>query len=359
MKTLESRVRAAWSERAFTAGLLVGTQTFVLGALVAQPIALSSAWLAAGAVLPAAAAAVALSRRAAGAYVRPGTHRIRLTLLSLLLLGCAALAAAALVCLAEQSLLPQARLSWNAAVTLSAVVLCACSGGVSRLCYALRWALPALIAVLTAVSMPMTAAGLFPILGAGALPVGVAALCMLAAATPALMLLLPPPALALAGEDAQRCPPPGTGFFLARVLPGALFGMLLLLAVSACNTYESISPVPGMRLRIVCSGHPRGGLPQTALTSAQLLCMLLLAAGLLSASGQALGHAWPRLCAARLALVPPALLLSAVMLLLTAFGPTPVLAAAPFMTLLALPLLMKPGDTRAKRRRGLGMKSPG
>ena len=54
MKTLESRVRAAWSERAFTAGLLVGTQTFVLGALVAQPIALSSAWLAAGAVLPAA-----------------------------------------------------------------------------------------------------------------------------------------------------------------------------------------------------------------------------------------------------------------------------------------------------------------
>ena len=82
-----------------------------------------------------------------------------------------------------------------------------------------------------------------------------------------------------------------------------------------------------------------------------LVTLLLLAAGLLSASGQALGHAWPRLCAARLALVPPALLLSGAMLLLAAFGPTPVLAAAPFMTLLALPLLMKPGDTRAKRRR--------
>ena len=143
------------------------------------------------------------------------------------------------------------------------------------------------------------------------------------------------------------------------MLPGALFGVLLLLAVSACNTYESISPVPGMRLRIVCSGHPRGGLPQTALTTLQLLCMLLLASGMLSCSGQALGHAWPRLGAHRMALVPPALLLALAMLLLTAFGPTPVLAAAPFMTLPALPLLMKPGDARAKRRRGLGMKSPG
>lgn len=354
-RTLEERVRAAWSERAFAAGLFVGTQTFVLGALVAQPIALSSAWIAASAVLPAAAAAVACCRRAAVAYARPGTHRVRLTLLSLLLLSCSALSAVALVSLAEQSLLPQARVSWNAAVTLIAVVLCALSGGVSRLCYALRWALPALIAVLTAVSMPMTsAAGLFPILGAGAFPLGIAAMGMLAAAAPALMLLLPPPALAEAGEDAQRCPPPGTGFFLARVLPGALFGVLLLLAVSACNTYESISAVPGMRLRIVCSGHPRGGLPQTALTALQLLCMLLLASGMLASSGQALVHAWPRLGTAHLALVPPALLLSGAMLLLTAFGPTPALLAAPFMTLPALPLLLKPGNTRAKRRRVKG-----
>lgn len=332
-------MRAAWAERACAAGLCVGAQVFLLGTGAAMPIALNSAWIASLAALPATAAVVALCRRAAGG-VRPGKRRARMALLSLSLLGDALLAVSALVSLAGQSLSAQARVSWNTAVTLAAVVLCALSTGtgVTRLCYALRRALPALLLVLTAASMPLTApVGLFPVLGAGAVPLGAAALYMLSAAAPAALLLLEPPALAQAGEEAQRCPAPGTGFFLGRTLSGALAGALLLLALCACNTYESIASLWGDRLRILSSGHPREGLPQTALTAVQLLCILLLGANALCAAEQALCCAFPRL--GRFSLAPLALLLAAAVLSLVAFGFRMALYAAPGLLVLALPAL--------------------
>jgi len=338
----EYRVRESWRARACAAGLSVGAQVFLFGTGVAMPLALSSAWIAALPVLPFSAAATALCRRRAEngrALSKPAC-----LLLALTLLLNAVFALSALVGFAEQTLLEQARVLVSIIVTVTAVFLCALSGvnGISRLCFALRWALPALIAVLILASVPMEVpVGLFPIFGPGGAALGWAALCMLGAASPVVMLLLPPPDPAQAGGAAKDCPAPKTGFFVRRVLLGAGAGVLFLLAACVCTTYESIgeSAAWGMRMRIVASDQPHEGIPQTLLTVLQMTAVLLLAVNMIGAGEQALAAALRRTARMRTGLIGLTLLMFAALVLLAMYGFKLALFAAP---LLLVPSLLVP-----------------
>lgn len=333
----DSRVRACWRVRGCAAGLCVGAQIFLLGTGVAMPLALGGAWIASLAALPMAALTAAVCRRALVSPRRTGKRTAALyILLALTLLLCAAFALCALVSLAGQTLLVQARALWITAVALAVIALCALTGGADRLCFALRFMLPVLLALLTALCMPLELpAGLFPILGAGGLPLGVAAACMPGAVSPLLMLLLPPPELALAGEAAQRCPVPKTGFFLSRALAGAAAGVLLLFAASVCTTYESIADSSGWgaRLRIVFGAQMRGSIAQTLLTVCQVIAMALLAVCMLASAEQALLRAIPKAKKGRAGLAALILMLAACLAALNVFGSAPALFAAPLLTL--------------------------
>ena len=406
---LRRRICAAWRTRACAAGLCVGAQVFLLGSGIAMPLCLNSAWMAALIALPACAAAVWACRRAllqdtesaggaeplpyragsgykernarprgtepaGGAEPLPyragsgykernarprGTEpaggaeplpyrRARYILLALTLAANAALALAALVSLAEQSLLTQAQTLFSAGAATAAALLCALSRstGVSRLCFALRFALPIALALLTASSVPLEIpAGLFPIWGAGALPLAVACACMLSAAAPVLMLLLPPPELEEIDGALRKEFIPGTGFFLSRVLPGAAFGCLLLFVLSVCSTYESIAAQKtwGERLRILSSGQPHEGIGQALLAVCQMLALLLLAVSQLCAAEQALVRVLPRLARLRTGLLLLTALLALCLLALIVFGFDKALFAAAWLALPSALCLLLPG----------------
>ncbi len=351
LKRIEYRVRESWRARACAAGLSVGAQTFLFGTGVAMPLALNSAWIAAFAMLPVAALVTAACRKKN--KIRNGkkkrSSRAAYALLTLTLLGNCVFAVAALVNFAEQTLLELSPMLWSIVVTVIAVSACALSGGdgAARLCFALRWALPVLSGVLVLASVPMkTPVGLFPLLGKGGAELGVSAACMLGAASPAVMLLLPPLDIARGGEAANACPAPKTGFFVRRVLAGAAIGVLFLFAACVCTTYESIaeSAAWGMRLRIVASDQPHEGIPQTLLVVLQMLAILLLGANMLSSAEQALVYAFPKGKSMRSGLLILTALLLAALLLLLAFGFDIVLYAAP---LLAVPALILPGLCRS------------
>lgn len=333
----DSRVRACWRVRGCAAGLCVGAQIFLLGTGVAMPLALGGAWIASLAALPMAALTAAVCRRALVSPRRTGKCTAALyLLLTLTLLSCAAFALCALVSLAGQTLVVQARALWSAAAALAAAALCALTGGADRLCFALRYMLPALLLGLTALRMPLELpAGLFPILGAGGLPLGVAAVCMPGAASPLLMLLLPPPELALAGEAAQRCPVPPARFFVGRALAGAAVGVLLLFIASVCTTYESIADSSewGARLRIALGAQMHGSVTQTLLTVCQLIAIVLLAVCMLASAEQALLRAIPKAKKGRAGLAALVLMLAACLAALNVFGSAPALFAAPLLTL--------------------------
>lgn len=171
LKRIEYRVRESWRARACAAGLSVGAQAFLFGTGAAMPLALNSAWIAAFAVLPAAAlvtAACRKNKRRNGREKSPS--RAAHALLALTLLGNCIFAVAALVNFAEQTLLELSPMLWSIVVTVIAVSACALSGsdGAARLCFALRWVLPVLSGVLVLASVPMKApVGLFPLLGKG------------------------------------------------------------------------------------------------------------------------------------------------------------------------------------------------
>lgn len=352
LKRIEYRVRESWRARACAAGLSVGAQAFLFGTGAAMPLALNSAWIAAFSVLPAAALVTAACRKKNRIRNerKKSPSRAAHALLALTLLGNCIFAMAALVNFAEQTLLELSPMLWSIVVTVIAVSACALSGsdGAARLCFALRWVLPVLSGVLVLASVPMkTPVGLFPLLGKGGREVGVSAACMLGAASPALMLLLPPPDIARGGEAAKACPAPETGFFVRRVLAGATVGVLFLFAACVCTTYESIaeSAVWGMRLRIVASDQPHEGIPQTLLIVLQMMAILLLGANMLSSAELALAYVFPKGQSMRSGLLILTALLLAALLVLLAFGFDIALYAAP---LLAIPMLILPGICRSR-----------
>lgn len=327
--TRQRRMRALWRTRACAAGLCVGTQLFLSGCAVGMPLALSSAWLAAIPVFPFAAWLTARSRRAltqtAGKAIRLGY-----AFLFAALLGCAGFALLSMTAFAAQTLAQQAQALWLEATALAAAALCACCGstGATRLSFALRYCLPLLVLGLSVAALPMRVpAGLFPILGAGAKPLALAALAMLFGAAPALMLMLPPQMT----KDEPPANIPSARFFLVRVLCGALGGALLLFLTSACTTYESIaqSMTWGARLRMAAGNQPHEGVLQMFLTLFKLMAMLLLAANMLCAARHALGLAFPRLKSGPAGTMLCTALLAALLLMRSLFGDAPALLAAP------------------------------
>jgi len=228
----------------------------------------------------------------------------------------------------------------SAALTAIAVFLCALSGGtgVCRLSFALRWALPLLMAAFVLIAVPRRMPeGLFPILGAGGLPLGAACAATLGAASPVLMLLLPPPEIVEAGEAAKKCPVPPARFFALRVFLGAGAGALLLFAASVLTTYEVIAErtVWGDRMRV--SIH--GGIGQTLLTALEVIALALLAANMLAAAQQALARVRRKEQSGRPTLFVLAAALLAVQLVLADIGVTAALAAAPVLVLPVIILL--------------------
>ena len=303
-RSIEQRTRAAYRARACAAGVACGAQIFAVGTGLTVPLALNAAY---GAAVPA-----------------------------LLLGGAIGLAApkrlskapAAGATLAQQTLLPNGRLLTCLMLTLSFALLCALSSGtgVCRVAFALRWLLPAALAVFAGLSLSSCSmAGLFPLLGAGVRSLGLSALLSLSACSPALMLFLPPQ------ELETPAPVPKGGFFALRVGLGGLLGALMLAALALCNPYEIIQGqhVWGARMLILASARPREGLVQTLLILAQLFSMLIGAVSTLCAAAQALETAFPKLRFFSLWLCA-ALLLGALMA--TAFfGMDVLLAVSPFL----------------------------
>lgn len=347
---LEQRVQSSYRARACAAGLCVGAQVFLAGCAVGMPLSLGGAWLAS---LPALLLAVWISGRCAPAssgHDAPKSRMFYLLLCAALLLS-GAFAAASMVCFAGQTLIEQTRGIWTSALTAAAAALCALSGGMgaARLCFALRYALPAVLLGMNLSAMPMRIpAGLFPILGAGAPQLGIASLGMLFAAAPALMLTLPPPEIALAGDAAQACAVPEKRFFVRRVFCGALIGAVLLLLSCGAAPYESIeeSTQWGARLSITAGASAHEGVLQMLLTLFKLLAMLLLAANMLCAAEQALVLAFPVLSRNHLGLAVLSLLLLLCLTALIILGERPLLLLAPGIAVPAVPAAWIAGRRR-------------
>ena len=339
-KSIEQRVRASFRVRACAAGLCAGAQIFLAGCAQAMPLALGSAWLAALAVLPLICFLTIRSRRILLQPQQPGPiPRIRHALLFCALLASAVFALASVSVFAAQTLAQEARALLIHALALCAAALCALSGGTgaARLCFALRYLLSALVLGLSVRGMPLRVpVGLFPILGAGAVPLAAAALAMLFGAAPVLMLALQPSELRTV--DPEHIAVPDARFFLFRVLAGAAAGILLLFLTSACTTYESIAESGewGARLRMAAGNQTHEGVFQMLLMLAKLLCMLLLSVNMLSSAQQALQLALPGLHGAACLLLC-SLLAGFGLLALLIFGDAPLLFGAP---LIAVPAVL-------------------
>lgn len=331
----EERIRAAYRARACAAGIACGAQIFSVGAGLLIPISLNAAYLAAlPALIPCAIVAFCARRRLASgrpAGRQPIGKALLLLLLCLtLLFNCTVLLCAAVV-FTQQTLLPQAHLTTCLMLTLGAAFLCALptGTGVSRVAFALRFLLPGALILFSALSLSSDSpSGLFPLLGSGVKPLTLGMLCGLSACSPVLMLLLPPEELT--DEYAPPAAVPGAAFFIGRVLLGGLVGVLMLLALSLCETYELLSEqsVWGARMMILSSSRPREGIIQTLLVIAQLFALLIGAVSLLCAAAQSLKAAFPRM---RLSLPLCALALLASLLLSAAFGTEWLLHASPFL----------------------------
>ena len=114
-------------------------------------------------------------------------------------------------------------------------------------------------------------------------------------------------------------------------LVGGLVGVLMLLALSLCETYELLSEqsVWGARMMILSSSRPREGIIQTLLVIAQLFALLIGAVSLLCAAAQSLKAAFPRM---RLSLPLCALaLLALVGYVWTPYDPTAIVGSQKFL----------------------------
>ena len=341
------RALAAWRARACAAAVACGAQIFCLGAGIAVPLGLNAAWLCA---LPAVMLAALLAARARGVRASLGAggnmERLRALLLCAVMLFSCLLLLAACVSLCTQTLLSHARVIHCAALTLLFILLAAIPRmeGVCRLCFALRLFLPAGLLLCMLTLLPRGAvSGLFPLLGTGAGPVSLGALCMLPAAAPALMLLLP------GGEkDAGMLPRPG--FFALRAGLGALCGAGLLLLPALFSGYEALrtQSVWGARLRMSAVGGGQKPLWHMALLLTQFAAMTLGACALLCAAEEAVFLAFPRLRRRRSGLLILAALLMAGLRLFSGIGYETAMYAAPLIAL-PVPLLLLPAGKRQRK----------
>ncbi len=335
--------------RACAAGVCLGAQVYLFGAGVGMPIARNGEWIAALWLVPLSALAAARCSRALSRPRRDG--RLLFALLALTLLGSAAFAAASLVSLIGQTLLPQTRPLRIALLTLPAILACALPGGagVGRACFALRWALGAGLLVLAGCTLEMEApSGLFPLLGAGPGAIALTLAAMLGALAPALLLILPPPELVSRGEAFA---PPGAGFFARRAAAGAAVGAALLFLCGAYVPHHAdLGPSAwGARLRIAAGARPREGLLQTGIVLLEAAALVLAAGCLLAGAAQALSRACQKAESGHAGLLLLGLLLSAALLALPAIGFSAALAAAPFLAIPAALVLLLCG------RMGAGM----
>ena len=268
------RVRAVWRVQAAAAGLCVGACSYALCAGAGMPLCLNAAWLSSLAVWPGCVLVGAFARRR---LLAGGAGRALCAGIAALMLLLAAFSYAALVSLIKETLLPLARISFIAQITAGFLLLCCLSGekGAPRLCFALRVVLPALLLLLAAKAIARgDTAGIFPLLGAGADALLLAALCMLPASLAALPLCLWPKALE--GMPAEI---PPAGFFIRRLLAGAGTASALLFFLALCSTYEGIALQRswGERMVILSSGAPREGIAGTLLTLLQAAALALCA----------------------------------------------------------------------------------
>lgn len=353
----EQRVRAAWSARAAAAGLSCGAMLFCVGAGVAVNVSLNAAPLCA---LPALALCPLFAWRVQRVLRRPkradtAAARAVYALLALTLCLCAAYIAGAQVNLAEYTLLARARMNWIIAVTLIGIGTCALSGSTAaaRMCYLLRWALPLLLFALGAKALQKGhPIGFFPVLGAGAGPLGICSLCMLCGATPALLLLAP----AQKGENDDPALVPGARFLALRVLAGGAVGAVMLFSLTVCNTYDTLMSLTfwGERMLIVCTHEPRLGIPQMALLLLQLLALWLGSVSLLCGAERAAAHALKRDGGSRLPFAVCMTVTGCALLAMNAASFNRSVYAAPVLILPALQVALLCGLTRQKAARGPG-----
>ena len=289
----ERRALAAWRARACAAAVATGSMIFCVGSGIAVPISLNAAPLSS---LPALGLCALIAWRAQSVLKRPvektsALARVAWVALALTLLLGAVFLIAAQVSLAERTLLTRSHVNWISTITLAAVTLCALCGcaAADRFCFAVRWALPVLLVVLGAKALQRgTPIGLFPVLGAGVLPLAWSSLCMLCAASPALLLLCP------IGEDdgGPEFVPPAR-FFVCRVLLGGGVGVMMLLSLTMCNTYDTLISLTiwGERMMVTCTHEPRMGVLQMLLILTQMLALGLSGVALLCGAERAASQA--------------------------------------------------------------------
>ncbi len=333
----EQRTRAAWRTRACAAGIATGAMIFSVGAGIAVPISLNAAQWAAP---PALALSALIAWQAQRAQRRGAASRESILSRALwIALGatlalCAAFLACAQISLAERTLLPQARIYWIAMIVVVSAAVCARCGmePVCRLCFATRYILPALLGTLGAKALQKGSPfGLFPLLGSGAGPLLLSAVCMLCAAAPALLLFAP-----AGGECGGPELTPPARFFVLRVLAGGVAGTLLLFSLTLCNTYHSLlsQDVWGERMLVTCTHEPRIGIPQMALILTQMLGLGLATAALLCGAGRCTLRAVKRLWGPRASLAAGVIPMAIAVYAMVSYGLDRTLYAAP---LLAVP----------------------
>lgn len=320
---IKRRIRESWRMQAVSAGLCTGAQVYLLGAGIAVPLCGNSAWIASLAAVPAAAllAAIAGKRLAGGGASRAGLCALALACFLLSVFSCAAL-----VLMAEQSLLPQAQAVRTAALTAAFVSLCASSGrGEVRLCFLIRRALPVILIGAACLSLPRSGLhGLFPILGRSAGSLAAAAAAMTAAAVPALTIILPPQELkSLSAPDMHV---PETGFFARRAAAGALAGCAAVFLLCAGNTPEILAKerLFGMRLLAPAGGGAHQGIFDTAVILALTAACALTAARLLACAASAAQCAFAHALKGHRALIVLGAALAAALLVFAALGETAV-----------------------------------
>ena len=329
-----ARIRESFRVRASAAGICVGAQVFIMGAGAAAPLSLNAAWIAALSSMPAAGIAAA-------AY---DSYSVFTLLVCAALLACCVAALSALMNLAEQTFLSQARMVFILAVTLLFLLLCAAGGaaGAVRTAYALRFLGAAmLLALLVRTASSGVSGGLFPLLGTGAKMLALSAAMMLSCAAPVLLLLIPP---GEAGELSES-ELPKAGFFVLRAVLGAAIGAGLLLTMTLSSSYETLAGYSswGERLRLIPADGGRGGLLFSFLTLCQLALLLLHAAIMLLSGEAALTQMFPKLKHCKAGLLLLLLLIGAALTLLVFFGFDGAIAAGALAGIPALAALLLKG----------------